>query len=80
MRVAIITGASRGLGEALARQLAADGWALVLDARGADALERVASELAGVTEVRPSPVTSPTRPIAPNWLRGRASWARSSCW
>ncbi len=51
MRVAIITGASRGLGEALARQLAADGWALVLDARGAQALERVTDELSGMTAV-----------------------------
>ncbi len=51
MRVAIITGASRGLGEAIAHQLAADRWALVLDARGADALQRTADELAGITEV-----------------------------
>jgi NAD(P)-dependent dehydrogenase (short-subunit alcohol dehydrogenase family) len=43
--VAIVTGASRGLGLALARALAADGWALVLDARGEPALRAVAAEL-----------------------------------
>jgi NAD(P)-dependent dehydrogenase (short-subunit alcohol dehydrogenase family) len=38
MPVAIITGASRGLGLALAEGLAADGWRLVVDARRADDL------------------------------------------
>ena len=51
MPLAIITGASRGLGLALARSLASDGWALVIDARGAAELGRVADELARLTEV-----------------------------
>ena len=38
MPVAIVTGASKGLGEALAAGLAAHGWSLVIDARHADAL------------------------------------------
>jgi NAD(P)-dependent dehydrogenase (short-subunit alcohol dehydrogenase family) len=45
MQTAIITGASRGLGLALARALAQRGWRLVIDARGANALERAADEL-----------------------------------
>jgi NAD(P)-dependent dehydrogenase (short-subunit alcohol dehydrogenase family) len=49
--VAIITGASRGFGLALARELAAGGWSLVLDARGADALAGVARELEAKTQV-----------------------------
>src|SRR3954447_7651662 len=48
---AIITGASRGLGLALARTLAADGWRLTIDARGATDLERAARELGRSTEV-----------------------------
>ncbi len=51
MPVAIITGASRGLGLALARELAAQGWALVLDARGGDALEHAAADLRTRTTV-----------------------------
>ena len=50
-RTALITGASRGLGLALARSLAARGWRLVIDARGEDALEAARVELAAVTEV-----------------------------
>ena len=49
--VALITGASRGLGLALARQLAQRGWRLIIDARGAVALERVRRELAEHTLV-----------------------------
>ena len=48
---AIITGASRGLGLALARALAARGWSLTIDARTASGLERVARELGAITEV-----------------------------
>ena len=50
--VAVITGASRGLGEALARFLAREGWRLLLTARGAERLDAVARELsAGGAEV-----------------------------
>jgi NAD(P)-dependent dehydrogenase (short-subunit alcohol dehydrogenase family) len=48
---ALITGTSRGLGLALARALAADHWTLILDARGADALEAARAELAARTTV-----------------------------
>lgn len=51
MTTALITGASRGLGLALARELARAGWHLVINARGADALEAARVELAAYTQV-----------------------------
>jgi NAD(P)-dependent dehydrogenase (short-subunit alcohol dehydrogenase family) len=50
-RTALITGASRGLGLALSRRLAAQGWTLIIDARGAEALEAAHAELAELTRV-----------------------------
>jgi len=44
-KTALITGASRGLGRALALELARDGWDLILTARGAEALEATVKEL-----------------------------------
>ncbi|MGW6883641.1 SDR family NAD(P)-dependent oxidoreductase [Streptomyces goshikiensis] len=52
MSVAMVTGASRGLGRALAGELAARGWDLVVTARGARALAEAASELARAPGVR----------------------------
>ncbi len=64
MRTAIVTGASRGLGLALARSLAADGWRLVIDARGATELKRAASALGERTEV-----TALAGDVASDWHR-----------
>jgi NAD(P)-dependent dehydrogenase (short-subunit alcohol dehydrogenase family) len=50
-RTALITGASRGLGLALARALADRGWRLVIDARGGEALEVARRQLAQRTDV-----------------------------
>ena len=65
-RTALITGASRGLGLALARQLAADGWTLILDARGGEALEDARAELSPLTDVIaiPGDVTDPAHRAA----------------
>ena len=58
---ALITGASRGLGLALARQLARQRWNLIIDARGADALEAARAELSQYTNIVavPGDVTDP---------------------
>jgi NAD(P)-dependent dehydrogenase (short-subunit alcohol dehydrogenase family) len=54
----IVTGASRGLGLALARALSERGWRLVVDARGGRELERAVAGLDGVVAI-PGDVTDP---------------------
>jgi NAD(P)-dependent dehydrogenase (short-subunit alcohol dehydrogenase family) len=65
MSLAIITGASRGLGLELARALARRRWALVIDARNADALDAARDELSTLTEV-----TALAGDVADPWHRG----------
>jgi NAD(P)-dependent dehydrogenase (short-subunit alcohol dehydrogenase family) len=55
MSTAIVTGASRGLGLALATELAKRGWRLVIDARGEEELEAARGRLAALTEVAALP-------------------------
>ncbi|MEO1701856.1 MAG: SDR family oxidoreductase [Pseudomonadota bacterium] len=45
IKTALITGASRGIGEATARHLAANGWNVVLAARSLSDIERIVAEL-----------------------------------
>lgn len=49
---ALITGASKGLGRALANAIAARGWRLVIDARSSSALSAVAAELPAALAIR----------------------------
>jgi len=50
-RVAVVTGASSGIGEATARELARRGWHCVLLARRGERLEHVAQEIGGEWEL-----------------------------
>src|SRR2546423_4849171 len=51
MPTGIVTGASRGLGLALARELDRRGWRLFVDARDGDALGRATTPLSGVIAI-----------------------------
>lgn len=53
--VALVTGASRGLGHALARALAERGWHLILDARHVSTLDGAVAELSTLTQVTAIP-------------------------
>jgi NAD(P)-dependent dehydrogenase (short-subunit alcohol dehydrogenase family) len=65
-RTALITGASRGLGLALARALADEGWTLIIDARGDDALESASAEMSERTRLIaiPGDVSDPGHRVA----------------
>jgi NAD(P)-dependent dehydrogenase (short-subunit alcohol dehydrogenase family) len=56
MPTAVITGASQGLGRAMARALAGRGWSLIVDARHADQLTTAVTGLTPVTAI-PGDVT-----------------------
>jgi NAD(P)-dependent dehydrogenase (short-subunit alcohol dehydrogenase family) len=58
MQTAIVTGASRGLGLALGRALIERGWRIVVDARGAEALQNEWGDVANATAI-PGDVRDP---------------------
>lgn len=72
--VAVITGASSGLGAEMARQLASSGWRVGLTARRAVDLGRVAEEIrraGGVAAVAPADATDPAATAAAFRMLGR---------
>ena len=72
-KVAIITGGSRGLGKALARDLADHGWQVIIDGRDAHAVRATADELGPNVLAVPGDVTAPRHRdelVAMAWTRG----------
>jgi NAD(P)-dependent dehydrogenase (short-subunit alcohol dehydrogenase family) len=59
-KVALVTGGSRGIGKAIARELADEGVDVVIAARSADALQQTAAELAEATGRQIVPLTVDT--------------------
>jgi NAD(P)-dependent dehydrogenase (short-subunit alcohol dehydrogenase family) len=62
--LALVTGASRGLGRALAAGLAREGYDLILDARNAADLDVAAGEIPGAVTAIPGDVTDPAHRAA----------------
>jgi NAD(P)-dependent dehydrogenase (short-subunit alcohol dehydrogenase family) len=59
-RVAIVTGGSRGIGKAVARELASEGAHVAVVARGREALEATAAEISAETGRRVVPIAADT--------------------
>jgi len=74
-RVALITGASRGIGLAIARMLAAEGAHVALAARGEDGLKQACGQIGGKPSFHVADVTDPaaalamTRAVEKQWGR-----------
>jgi NAD(P)-dependent dehydrogenase (short-subunit alcohol dehydrogenase family) len=58
-RVALVTGAGRGIGRAISRRLSAEGFSIALTARSRDQLDETAVECDGPTLVLPGDITDP---------------------
>src|SRR5690242_7709712 len=61
-RSALVTGAGRGIGRAVARGLSEAGWRVALTARSAEELEQTAARCPGPTLAVPADITDPDAP------------------
>ena len=75
MPTGIITGASRGLGLALASALAAGNWRLIVDGRDAEALAAAATQIGGDVTALAGDIAD----AAHRHALADAAWPRSTC-
>lgn len=63
-RVALVAGASRGIGLAIAQELVSEGAKVALAARGLDGLEAASQDIGGTTSCHTADVTDPAAALA----------------
>jgi NADP-dependent 3-hydroxy acid dehydrogenase YdfG len=78
-RVAVVTGATSGIGAATAHRLAADGAAVAVLGRREERLQELAGEL-GDDAVQITPTSATARPSSAQPRRSANSSARSTSW
>ena len=76
-RVAIVTGASRGIGVAIARRLAKDGLKVALVARTREAIESLARELGGIAVTADVTAKGASEAICEKW---KGVWGPPQWW
>ena len=74
-KTAIVTGGSRGIGKAVARELANEGVEVAIVARGREALEQTAEEIRSATSASVTPLVATCR-----LNRGFAKCKREGSW
>ena len=73
-KTAIVTGGSRGIGKAIARELAREGVDVAVASRGREALEATAKELGLL------PIPGTKNPCSQWSVRPQRPWATSTFW